>query len=133
MVKKKNKSKGKSIRILVIDDEEVMGYLIRRVLEDLGYQMDWVKDCKSAWDKIKKVDYQVIISDYRLPGITGETFYYQLVEYDQQLARKMIFISGDTVNRQTLAFFKKIRLPYFSKPFPLDALKEAIKNLISTS
>jgi CheY-like chemotaxis protein len=121
------------IRILVIDDEEVMGYLIRRVLEDLGYQMDWVKDCQSAWEKIKAHYYHVIISDYRLPGMTGEAFYEQLFKHNQQLARKMIFISGDTVNRQTLTFFKRIRLPYFSKPFPLEDLKKAIQDIVAVS
>lgn len=125
--------KDDNIRILVIDDEEVMGYLIRRVLEDFGYQMDWVKDCQSAWEKIRTHYYHVIISDYRLPGMTGEAFYERLIEHDRQLARKMIFISGDTVNRQTLTFFKRTRLPYFSKPFPLDELKKAIQNLVAGS
>lgn len=125
--------KNSEIRILVVDDEDVMGYLIRRVLEEEGYRMDWVKDCESAWTRIKSAHYHVIISDYKLPGITGDLFYHQIVEYDPDLARRMVFISGDTINRQILGFFRKANLPYLSKPFEIDALKLAIERIIESS
>ncbi|MBN1782495.1 response regulator [bacterium] len=127
-VKKPKKDSG--IRILAVDDEEVMGYLIRRVIGHLGYELDWVQDCQSALEKIRACEYDVIISDYRLPGMTGEVFYQQVLNHDAGLARRMIFISGDTVSRNTLTFFRRVALPYFSKPFKIDALRDAIEEMI---
>ncbi len=129
---KKDMSGAGESRILVVDDEEVMGYLIQRVLSDSEFILDWVQDCESALDKISNQDYDVIISDYKLPGMTGEKFYHRILAFDSSLARRMIFITGDTLNRDINAFFKETELPYFAKPFEIDALKGAIRKVIAS-
>jgi len=121
-----------SFRVLAVDDEEVMGYLIQRIVDYLGYQVDWVRDCKTALNKIEHCRYDVIVSDFKLPGMTGELFYEQLLHQNASLARRMIFVTGDTVNRQTIAFFKRMKLPYFAKPFNIDALKDAIQKIATS-
>lgn len=125
---KKNKS-SPPFKVLAVDDEEVMGYLIQRVVDYLGYEVDWVRDGKTALQKIKHQQYDVVVSDFRLPGMTGDLFYKKLAHQNAALSRRMIFITGDTVNRHTLSFFKQIKLPYFAKPFDIDALKEAIQKI----
>lgn len=132
-IRSMKKHRSRLPRVLVVDDEEVMGYLIRRVVDSLGYELDWVRDCETALKKMKRYTYDVIVSDYRLPGMTGETFYDKILDFNAELVSKMIFITGDTVSRQTISFFKKIRRPYFAKPFEIDALKNAIQEVIDSN
>jgi len=120
-------------KVLAVDDEEVMGYLIQRVVDRLGYDVDWVRDCKTALKKIEHQKYDVIVSDFRLPGMTGELFYQKVVHQNAELARRIIFVTGDTLNRQVLSFFKKMNVPYFAKPFNIDVLKKAIREMASSA
>ncbi|MBN2102964.1 response regulator [bacterium] len=128
----KRKNNSSAFKVLAVDDEEVMGYLIQRVVDELGYKVDWVRDCQTALSKMKNQKYDVIVSDFRLPGMTGELFYNKIIHQNAALARKTIFITGDAVNRHALAFFKRMKLPYFAKPFNIDVLKRAIQEMVSS-
>ncbi|MBN1894669.1 response regulator [bacterium] len=126
-----SRRKQKSVpRILAVDDEEVMGYLIRRVVDHLGYEMDWVTDCKEAFDRIERSSYDVILSDYRLPSMNGDAFYDALAARDQDLVRRVVFITGDTVSTSTVKFFKRSRVPYLSKPFNVNELENLIQTTV---
>jgi|GEM_PF-1310184 CheY-like chemotaxis protein len=117
-------------RILAVDDEEVMGYLIRRVVDHLGYEMDWVTDCGEAFDRIERSSYDVILSDYRLPSMNGDAFYDALAARNKDLVRRVVFITGDTVSNSTVKFFKRSQVPYLSKPFDIDELKNLIQTTV---
>ncbi|NLB72639.1 MAG: response regulator, partial [Firmicutes bacterium] len=71
----KSEAKGRlpmeSIRILVIDDEEAIGNVIKDYLEAQGYEVFWAKDGYSALDTFRKVHPDLIILDLMLPGKSG--------------------------------------------------------------
>lgn len=60
-----------SVRILVIDDEEAIGNIIRDYLEAQGYEVFWAKDGLSAIDTARRVNPDLIILDLMLPGKSG--------------------------------------------------------------
>lgn len=60
-----------SIKILVIDDEEAIGNVIKDYLEAQGYEVFWAKDGYSALDAFRKVQPDLIILDLMLPGKSG--------------------------------------------------------------
>jgi CheY-like chemotaxis protein len=114
-------------RVLAIDDEEIMGYVIQRIVRHLGYEVDWVTSCESALEKIRRGRYDVILSDFKTPTMDGERFYDEIASLDESLLKKMIFITGDTVSVSTIRFFKRVDVPFLSKPFKIDELEKLIQ------
>ena len=128
--KRKRNNHFQNLRVLAVDDEEIMGYLIQRVVKSWGFKVDWVTNCEAALKKIDEVQYDVILSDFKLPRMSGENFYHEIAKKNQPLINRLVFITGDTVNTRTLKFFKSINVPYLTKPFEIQKLKETISEIV---
>ncbi|MDD5236384.1 MAG: diguanylate cyclase, partial [Candidatus Omnitrophica bacterium] len=62
---------NKEVNILVVDDEEVMRNLLRDVLSDTGYKVETVANGEEAINKIGKDKFPIVISDLKMPGMSG--------------------------------------------------------------
>jgi CheY-like chemotaxis protein len=113
--------------VLAVDDEEIMGYVIQRIVRHLGYEVDWVTSCETALEKIRRGHYDVILSDFKTPTMDGERFYDEIAGLDRSLLKKVIFITGDTVSHSTLRFFRRVEVPFLSKPFKIEELERLIQ------
>jgi two-component system, cell cycle sensor histidine kinase and response regulator CckA len=119
------------VRILVVDDEEIIGYVIQRIVRHLGYQVEWVTSFEEALIRIRTVRYNAILSDFRMAGMNGERFYEEIGSCDRCLQRKLVFVTGDTVSSSTERFLKKTGLPVVSKPFKIEDLEVALQNVVN--
>ena len=61
------------VKILVVDDEDYMREVVRSALEGASFEVDEAADGKTALAMLRQYPYNVIITDLRMPGITGET------------------------------------------------------------
>ena len=118
--------KSNVLKILAIDDEEIMGYLIQRIVKHLGHNVDWVTNFESALQKMDEEEYDVILSDFKMPKMTGDTFYKQVTKKNKAFENRLVFITGDTVNIKTQKFLNSIKVPYLSKPFNIEDLRKTI-------
>lgn len=59
------------MKILVVEDDRVVGQYIRRGLEEAGYHADLVDDGLEALRLISGGLYELVVLDLRLPGMTG--------------------------------------------------------------
>jgi len=84
-----------------------------------------------ALELIKETDFDLILSDYRMPNINGEQFYREVLKMKPDLASRIIFLSGDVVNQETQAFLQSTGNPKLDKPFNLAAVREAIELALS--
>ena len=62
-----------------------------------------------------KKEYQAIICDIRMPEMNGKTFYREIHQKDEEVAKKITFTTGDTINITTRQFLDEIHAPYLSK------------------
>ena len=70
----------KSGRILVVDDEPIVRILFEKTLRLAGYSLDTIADARIALNKIKTgEEYDVILLDIRIPGMSGTEFYAQII------------------------------------------------------
>ena len=76
-----------NLRVLAVDDEEIMGYLIQRVVKSWGFKVDWVTNCELALKKIDEEKYDIILSDFKMPRMSGEKFYHEIAKKKQNLMR----------------------------------------------
>ena len=58
-------------KILLVEDEELMAFLERTVLEKAGFQLDDVRTGGEALVQVTQCDYALLILDYRLPDMTA--------------------------------------------------------------
>ncbi|HYR43678.1 MAG TPA: ATP-binding protein [Terriglobia bacterium] len=129
-------SEGQSLRgkqILVIDDEIHITELIFDVLARQGARIDLANSGVEALEQIKKKNYDVIICDQRMPGVSGQRLYRLVESLNAELRHRFLFVTGDVVNDQTKRFFQQAGVQYLRKPFRIQELVDAIEGLLNRS
>ena len=58
-------------RILLIDDDETILIPFQHILQDEGYQVDTASNGREALEKAWETEYQMVISDIKLPDVQG--------------------------------------------------------------
>jgi DNA-binding NtrC family response regulator len=104
--------------VLLIEDEpSVMAY-VRAALERGGYR---VVSCESGADALQVLaagDYLGIVSDMRTPGgVTGADVHAWIVQHRPELASRIVFITGDIANEETVETLRQTGAPCVEKPF----------------
>jgi PAS domain S-box-containing protein len=120
-------------KILVVDDEAVVRGVLQRVMTKMGHSVDVLSDAKTAMDKIEAgASYDVILTDVRMPGMSGIEMYSRIVARSSEMKKRIIFITGDVMGTDIKSFLTKNDLSYLAKPFDIDALKTKIDSIMSS-
>jgi CheY-like chemotaxis protein len=118
-------------RILVVDDEPIVQDFLTAALTEEGHEVDTVNNGEDAMEKLGNEEYDVILLDIKLPGMSGIEIYEQLQKSSKSLTRKVIFITGDVMSVDTMVYIKSSQTPYITKPFEAARLLEEIDRIIS--
>ncbi|HWY74773.1 MAG TPA: ATP-binding protein [Verrucomicrobiae bacterium] len=117
-------------RILVLDDEKSIAEMLSEMLGLLGYETTVCNVPAQALEMIKKQEFDLIISDFRMPGLNGEQFFGLATKQRPGLARRIIFLTGDVVNDETLKFLKSTGNPHLAKPFDLAHVRTIVAEVL---
>src|SRR2546427_10540903 len=98
--------KGK--QILVIDDEIHITELIFDVLTRQGARIDLAHSGMEALEQIKKKNYDVIICDQRMPGVSGQRLYRLVETGSADLRHRFLFVRGEVVGAPTRRLFPQV-------------------------
>jgi CheY-like chemotaxis protein len=112
-------------RILVVDDEELIGMLLRRVLK--AHDVMVLSNGKDALARIAAgARYDAILCDLMMPGMTGIEFYETLSRRFPDQARALIFLTGGAYNKEAAAFLDSVANPHIEKPFDAAKLRDRV-------
>ncbi|MGA2517064.1 MAG: response regulator [Thermodesulfobacteriota bacterium] len=117
--------------ILVVDDEELMRYLVVSYLSKLGHSCLTAVDGADALDKIKKNKIDAVITDIRLPNMDGMTL-------TQEISRQypglpiMIMTAFDEEYSEGTVISAGAR-EFLRKPFTLDEFAVRLNKMIDDS
>jgi CheY-like chemotaxis protein len=111
-------AKPAGLPVLLIEDEpSVMAY-VRAVLERSGYSVVCTESGVDALRLLERGEFQGVVSDMRTPGgVDGGDVYAWIAEHRPQLAPRLVFITGDIANEETVATLQKTGAPCVEKPF----------------
>jgi len=115
-------------RILVVDDERSMRELLAIVLRREGYDVLLAENGKSAVDTLERESVDVLISDIKMPDLSGVEVLRAAKKIDQDILGIMI-----TAFASTESAVEAMRLgacDYLSKPFDIDLLKMKVREKI---
>ncbi len=125
---------GSGRRVLVIDDEEPVVTLISEILALDGHQATPAFNGAEAIALLSAGDYDLILSDVRMPAVGGPTFFEILQTTRPDLLPKVIFVTGDTMSQSTQDFLQRAGRPVLPKPFDPERLRTMVAdNLRATS
>ncbi|MEM6410514.1 MAG: PAS-domain containing protein [Pseudomonadota bacterium] len=106
-----------SIRsILVVDDEEGVARLLKDVLSEEGFIVTTTTSPREALKLASAKDFDVILSDFKMPDMDGQTFYNALTQLVPKLADRIAFVTGDAMSPNVAAFFAETGRPHIEKP-----------------
>lgn len=117
-----------SLRVLIVDDEVCIADLMAEMLRLLGYSPRRCLAAASALEVLKTENFDVVLSDFQMPRMTGEEFYAEAIRIAPDLTHRFIFLSGDLTG-ETRKFLARTSLPHMEKPFTLAALQSAIASI----
>ncbi len=69
--------------------------------------------------------------DVRMPGMGGKELYRRIRGSDEELAKRVIFATGDTLNPETQEFLENTGNPWLGKPFTVEELEERIQECLA--
>jgi CheY-like chemotaxis protein len=104
--------------VLLIEDEPAVMAYVRAVLERNGYSVVCTESGVDALGLLERGEFQGVVSDMRTPGgVDGGDVYAWIAEHRPQLAPRLVFITGDIANEETVATLQKTGAPCVEKPF----------------
>ena len=117
-------------RILVVDDERMLAKMFGEMLSLRGYFPTVCHSARQALELVKNLEFDLVLSDYAMPLMSGKEFFRAATLFKPGLARRFIFLTGDLVQEETRAFLDSVGTPYLAKPFPLATLEKVVANLL---
>jgi two-component system NtrC family sensor kinase len=116
--------------ILIIDDEPSIASGLKRLLSRDGYIVETVANGHLALTKLRERSYDLLLSDMRMPEIDGPRLYRTLERQYPHLLRRVIFLTGDTLNPETKMFLDHSAVPCLTKPCTVAEIRRAIQQVL---
>ena len=113
---------GRRARILVVDDEPLIGAAVRRILCPF-HEVVAVTSGQEALTQVRAgPQFDLILSDLMMPEMTGMDLYAELKRLAPALAEKIVFLTGGAFTSQAERFFAAVPNARVEKPFDVDQL-----------
>ncbi len=116
--------------ILLIEDERSVMDFMRTALERNGYTCAMASSAAEGIRLLERGVFAGIISDMRTPGgASGADVHSWIVTHRPELSDRLLFITGDTVNEDTMKTLLRTGVPYIEKPFRVQQLLVTVEKL----
>jgi PAS domain S-box-containing protein len=113
-------------RILMIDDEEALAEMVCEFLNMSGHRAQFCGSAEKALSLMETLEFDLIISDFRMPGLTGEQLYERTLRQNPDLAKRVVFMTGDIIGAEAKRFFATHDVPCLTKPCALPTIERFI-------
>ncbi len=113
-------------RILVVDDEPLVGTVLARTL---GAEHDIVA-CNGVREALRRLAlgerFDLVFSDLLMPELTGMDLHAELWRAHPDLARRMVFLTGGACTEAAREFLARPGMVWLEKPFDLESIRAVI-------
>ncbi len=116
---------AESPRVLVVDDDALMGAMIADVLKD--YRITFCQSAAGALGRIQAGgSFGAIVCDVLLPGTSGMQFHAQLAKIAPDQAKRFVFVTASADAPVVKAFTSAAGIQCVPKPFDAEVLRKAV-------
>ena len=117
-------------RLLVVDDEPEVAALMRDLLEAAGYEVATAESGAVALELLDAARFDAIVSDLRMPDLDGAAFWRATGARHPDVARRMLFVTGDTLSPDAHGFLTDAGCSTLDKPFSRAELLSSVAALL---
>ncbi|GAB4180196.1 MAG: sporulation initiation phosphotransferase Spo0F [Calditrichia bacterium] len=117
-------------KLLIVDDEETIRFSLSQAFITAAeeYEVSVASDALQALEKLKKYDYDLVITDIMMPGMDGFELIKKLKQYKPDIPVIVITAYGDEEKEQRS---KKLGVvEYIEKPFDIHSIREKVFRLL---
>ena len=118
-------------RVLVIDDESTIRAALHRFFKRRDWIFDEAEDGERGLEKLlaPDADYTAVISDLRMPGMSGVALHDEVAKRRPELLDRLVFSTGDVTSKDAAEFVQRTRCVVLEKPFELSKLGETLERI----
>ena len=108
-------------RLCLIEDDPIMGESLQQRLSLEGFACDWHRTGAAALESIGREPYAAVVSDVRLPDLSGEALFRAALERDEH-APPFVFVTAYGSIDRAVELIKLGAADYVTKPFDVEQL-----------
>ena len=120
-------------RVLLIDDDSDIRTVLRKSLTAAGYEVVTAETGRDAVSLLAREDFDAILSDVRMPELDGPSLFHFLEQHLAAAKDRVIFVTGDTSNMETMKFLGGTGRPFLPKPVNLAQMQALVEAVIATA
>ncbi|MGZ3769469.1 MAG: response regulator [Bdellovibrio sp.] len=116
-------------KILAIDDNAELGFIVKQILETDGYEVHFESDPKVALNLLDQdPNFAIILCDYNMPGMNGE----QVIQYLRAHGHitPVVFLTGYPTKEFILSALRLGASDVLEKPCPIESLLKSIQRVL---
>lgn len=107
-------------RILLVEDDASLGFVIKDNLEEKGYEVLYSSDGESGWQQFMRNNVDMCLLDVMLPKKDGMTLATQIRKKNEKIP--ILFLTAKSMDEDRIAGFKSGGDDYITKPFNMEEL-----------
>ena len=119
-----NSDQQSSARVLVVDDERSIRTVLRAFLRKAGHDVDVAEDAKIAQDLLADGEYDVVVSDIVLPGLSGVALLHAIREHAPDV--QVIMMTGEPTVETAIETLRAGAFDYLAKPVSKEAIVRTV-------
>lgn len=119
------------MRLLLVEDDELLGDAVKAGLTQFGYIVDWLKDGEAARAAVKAESFELIILDLGLPKLSGLGFL-QAIRNEGNSTPVIILTARESIEDRVKGLDSGAD-DYLIKPFDLNELSARVRALVRRS
>ena len=123
--------RGPRGRVLIIDDEPMVGGALRRVLA-VDHDSEVVTSGREALARLSLDDgFDVVFCDLMMPEMSGPQLYAALATLKPELASRVVFLTGGVFTDAARTFLQQTRNPTMEKPFKAEVMRAVVAQFVA--
>jgi CheY-like chemotaxis protein len=126
--------KPEILPVLLIEDETAVMAYVQAALERNGYSVVCAESGAQGLQMLQSGNFLGVVSDMRTPGgVNGADVHAWLTQHRPELATRIVFITGDIANEDTVATLRKTGAPCVEKPFRVQQFISVVEETMGKS
>jgi len=113
------------VRILVVDDEEIVRDMLQDTLSKTGYKVQTARDGLDAISQIENEPFEIVITDLKMPGMNGAELLERILKLNPDIC--VLIITAYATVESAVNAMKIGAYDYICKPFELDEMKVVVE------
>ena len=114
------------LKVIVIDDEPIVGKRLKPALEKSGYEVEFYDNGPAALKRLSETGFHIVVTDFRMDEVDGIEVLTRVKKASP--ATKVIIITGYATIEVTREALAKGAFDVIAKPFKPNELREIIQN-----